>query len=409
MEQNNQNIQRINEDEIDLADLIRQVWAGRWIIVITTAVFFVLGVIYLLYGSYTGTKEYESQATLLVESPSPDSLITVTKSPLFISEVLKIKLTGLKGGAALTVAEVLDQQTKPPQGNLAGLTGRINATKGNAGILIISVKMQDQSTAKQLTDSVVQKLTQFLKETQVKRAAKNQELLLEDTAKSFQVMREATSRNLQYLSKGAAKNIQYLAQGSSKNIQYLTEGSSKNIQFLTEGYTKAESIYLQAQKALADYYSLNSKSPGMIDSLEVKRLNADIKLKYNVYSGLYQQLESAKIEAKRQAELVNIDADKQLGQAKLDASKQLEQAKLEADKQFEQKKIDAAKQLEQVTLDAVKKVPVINVLEPATKATELNVPKTKKVLLLMGFFGIIVGVGVVFGKKFWEKNFRKKS
>ena len=136
----------------------------------------------------------------------------------------------------------------------------------------------------------------------------------------------------------------------------------------------------------------------MIDSLEVKRLNADIKLKYNVYSGLYQQLESAKIEAKKQAELVNIDA-----------TKQLEQAKLEAEKQFEQKRIDAAKQLEQVNLDAVKKVPVINLLEPATLATELNVPKTKKVLLLMGFFGIIVGVGIVFGKKFWEKNFKEKS
>jgi hypothetical protein len=387
MEQNNQNIQRLNEDEIDLADLLRQVWAGRWIILITTGVFLVMGVLYLLYNKYTGIKEYESQATLFVESPSPDSLIPVIKSPLFISEVLKIKLIGLKPGAELTVAEVLDQKTEPPQGNLAGLTDRINATKGNAGILVMAVKMQDQRTAKQLTDSVVQKLTQFLKETQVKRAAKNQELLLEDTTKSFQVMREATSRNLQYLSKGA-----------SKNIQYLTQGSSKNIQFLTEGYTKAESIYLQAQKALADYYTLNSKSSGMIDSLEVKRLNADIKLKYNVYSGLYQQLESAKIEAKKQAELVNIDA-----------TKQLEQAKLEAEKQFEQKRIDAAKQLEQVNLDAVKKVPVINLLEPATLATELNVPKTKKVLLLMGFFGIIVGVGIVFGKKFWEKNFKEKS
>ena len=161
MENSEQNIQRVNEDEIDLADLLRQIWAGRWIILITTAAFIVIAVLYLLYNSYSGIKEYESQSTLLVESPSPDTLITITKSPLFISEVLKIKLTGLKPGSAVTVAEVLDQQTNPPQGNLTGLTGRINATKGNTGIVVIAVKMQDKAIATQLADSVVQKLTQL--------------------------------------------------------------------------------------------------------------------------------------------------------------------------------------------------------------------------------------------------------
>jgi len=403
-----QNIRQINDKEIDLADLLRQVWEGRWIILITTAVFLVMAVMYLLYRSYSGTKEYESQATLLVESPSPDSLITVTRSPLFISEVLKIKLAGSQPGPALTVAEVLDKQTKPPQGNLEGLTNRINATPGNAGILMITVKMQDQFTAKQLADSVVQKLTQFLKETQVKRAEKNQELLAEDTSKNFQVMRDASTRNLQYLSKGSSKNIQYIDQGSIKSIQYLTEESTKTIQFLTEGYLQSESIYKQSQHALADYYARNLNSPKSIDSLEVKRLNSDIKLKYNVYSGLYQQLETAKIEAKKKFEQIKIDARKQLDQARLDANKQLDQAKLDADKQFEQKKIDATKQIEQLIIDAVKKVPIINVLEPAKTAKELNVLKAKMVLFMMGFFGIIVGIGIVFGKKFWDKNFKKK-
>lgn len=450
MEQTNQNLPRLNEDEIDLADLLRQMWAGRWIIGVTTVLFLVAGALYSFYTSSVTVKEYETSVTLLVESPSPDSLITVTKSPLFISEVLKIKLNGLKPGAPLTVAEALDQLTSPPQGNLAGLTARINATKGNAGIVLVAVKMQDPNAARQLADSVVQKLTRFQVETQIKRAEKSQKTLAEDTSKTFQVLRETTTRNLLYLSKGTSKNIQYQAEGSSKELQYLTkgsaktiefqresvtknieflnEGSAKNIQFLTDGYHKAETIYLQSQQALADCYTRNSKTPGSIDSLEVKRLNADIKLKYNVYSGLYQQLESTKIEAKKQTEQVKLDAnkqieqakldadkqleqaklnaDKQLGQAKLDADKQLDQARLEAEKQFEQKKNDAQKQIEQVALDAEKKIPAINVLEPAPAATLLNATNSKKVMLLMGFFGIIVGVGIVFGKKFWEKNFK---
>ena len=409
MENNEPNVQQMNDDEIDFANLLRQIWAGRGTILITIGVFLVMAVIYLLYNSYSGSKEYESKVTLIVESPSPDSLITVTKSPQFISEVLKIRLTGLKPGTALTVAEVLNQQTKPPQGNLAGLTNRINAAKGDAGILVITVNMQDQPLATQLADSIVQKLIQFLKETQIKRAVKNQELLAADTSRKFQLIRETASRNLQYLSKGTSKNIEFLNEGIAKNIQYKNDGSAKEIQFLTEGYHKAESDYLQSQQALTEYYKGSSKKPESIDSLEVKRINADIKLKYNVYSILYQQLESITINTKKQYEQVKIDAEKELQFAKLDANEKLEQAKLDAEKQLQQVIIDTKNQIEQVSIDAVKKAPEIKVLEPATSATQVNTLRIKKIVMVMGFLGIILGIGIVFGKKFWDKNIRKKN
>jgi len=363
MENSEQNIQRVADDEIDLADLLRQGWAGRWIILITTLIFFVMAGLYLLYNNYSGIKEYESKATLLVESPSPDSLITITRSPQFISEVLKIKLNGLKPGQPMTVAEVLENQTKPPQGTIEGLTNRINAVKRNGGILVIAVKMQDQITAPLITDSVVNKLTQFLKETQLKRAEKKQELLTNDTLKNFQILTDSFSRNL----------------------KFLTKSSKKNLQFLTESYQNAESKYMLAQKALSDYYNRNSKTMEYIDSLEVKRLNADIKMKFNLYEKLYQQLEQAKIETRKQIEQGIIDGEKRLVQTK----------------------VELTNQIEQVTFSALNKTPVISVLEPATCAILVSVTKTKKVTLLMVFFGIIVGIGIVFGKNFWEKNFKR--
>ena len=103
--------------------------------------------------------------------------------------------------------------------------------------------------------------------------------------------------------------------GSTQIIQFQKEGSSKSIQFLTDGYLKSESTYQQSQQALADFYKKNSMNPQLIDSIEVKRLNADIKLKYNVYSELYRQLEQAKIEANKQEEQVKLDAEKQIEQA----------------------------------------------------------------------------------------------
>ena len=110
-------------------------------------------------------------------------------------------------------------------------------------------------------------------------------------------------------------------------------------------------------------------------------------MKFNLYNTLYQQLE----------------------QTKIDAKKQFEQQRIDGEKQQVQLKVDFEKKIDQITIDAMKKVPAINVLEPATTATELSVPKTKKVLLLMVFFGIIMGIGIVFGKKYWKKNFTQKE
>ena len=216
----------------------------------------------------------------------------------------------------------------------------------------------------------------------------------------------------------------------------MNEGSEKNIQFLKEGYLKAETTYLQAQQALTDFYARNSSNMESIDSMEVKRLNSDIKLKYSVYSTLYQDLEQEKIGAKKETEQVKIEVDKQLGQAKIDAENQLEQAKIDAykkveqakissakqleqanldaakqieltkldgEKQLEQAKFDAEKQLEQIKLDAVKKMTSFNVVEPATTAKQVSVSGKQKVIWLMVFIGFVVGIGIIFGKKFFNK------
>jgi hypothetical protein len=463
------NVQQVNNNQIDLFEILHQIWLGRKTLLITMAIFFASGLLYIFYKSVTTIKEYESKVTLFVESPTVDSLLTVIKSTVFLSEVMKINLSRSKSEPYISVLQILDQQTRPSQGTLEALMNRINAEKGNSGILVITVIMQDQRIATQLADSILHTLTQFLMETQIKRVERNQKNLAVDTSLNFQFLREGSARNLQYLSKNISENIkflsegsvkdirylsestsrdiQFLAEGSTKNIQFLAEsfakniqfvngGSEKNIQFLKEGYLKAETTYLQAQQALTDFYARNSSNMESIDSMEVKRLNSDIKLKYSVYSTLYQDLEQEKIGAKKETEQVKIEVDKQLGQAKIDAENQLEQAKIDAykkveqakissakqleqanldaakqieltkldgEKQLEQAKFDAEKQLEQIKLDAVKKMTSFNVVEPATTAKQVSVSGKQKVIWLMVFIGFVVGIGIIFGKKFFNK------
>jgi len=350
----------VPDDEIDLADLLRQLWAGKWIILITTVVFVVGGILYSVYQSMKTVKEYQSQVTLFVETPTSDSLLKVFSYPPFFSDLLQTELAGSQPDGPLSVQQVLERQT-PPAGTIATLMSRVTATKGDAGTLAISVKMQQPDVSTRLADSIVQKLFQFLRESQWNRMAMAQQTLVEDSIRDLRTKTDELSRQLLYQEKE----------------------SRKNIQTLTEVFTRAESLYLQSRQTLAEYYTTHAGNPGSIDSLEVKRLNEDIKMRYTVYSEFYQQLEHAKIFAKEKAE----------------------QAKLDAQKQLEETKINAARQIEQIRLAAGRQQPAITILEPATGATLVNVSNPMKIPLIMLFLGVITGVGIVFGRKFYMKNF----
>jgi len=348
------------DDEIDLADLLRQLWAGRKIILITTFVFLAAGIGYSVYKSGRVVKEYQSQVTLFAASPSADSLLRVLSYPPFYKVVLESKLTGLQTKGKISVQEALNSQI-PPQGTLASLMNRVRATKGDANTLVISVQMQDQDVTRQLADSVVRILGQYLDNAKWTRIEKAEKILKEDSVKNIALLTETTSKNLKHLSKKC----------------------SANLQFLNDAYLRAESNYIQARQVLSAYYASNSVNPELVDSLEVNRLKADIAMKYNVYSRLYQQLEQAKVSVKNQLEIAELDAARQVDQVK----------------------IDAVKQVEQLKLRAVKQEPAITVLEPATGATEVNTDKPLKIPLIMLFFGILAGIGIVFGKQFYLRNF----
>jgi len=150
--------------------------------------------------------------------------------------------------------------------------------------------MQDPELAKQLADSVAQKLAPFLVAFQMQRV-------------------------------------------------------QKNLKYLESRYRDSESAYLASLKALADFYDQHAANIRTIDTIVVKRLRAESDLKFDVYSELAKELEKARI-----------------------------------------KEQDA--------------LPVYNILEPATFASQNNAPKTGKIMVIMLFLGFVAGVGLLFGKRF---------
>ena len=238
------------DDEIDLSEIVRQLWAGRKIILYTTALFIILAGIYIFSKKLTIVPEYESTVTLYIESSSPEVLPTIITGAPFMSEMLKVILIHPVMHKPVTVLDVL-KQFNPPQGNVAGMTGRVNAKTGKAGTLQITVMMQDSQIATQLADSIASKLSPFLI--------------------NFHLLR-----------------------------------SQKNLQYLAGRYRDAENAYLQSLKELSAFYDKNAGNLHGMDTITVKRLRAESDLKFDVYSELAQEIEKARIKEQEQAPIFNL-------------------------------------------------------------------------------------------------------
>jgi uncharacterized protein involved in exopolysaccharide biosynthesis len=66
-----------------------------------------------------------------------------------------------------------------------------------------------------------------------------------------------------------------------------------------------------------------------------------------------------------------------------------------------------AKQLETAKLQVSRDTPVFSVIQPVTVPIEKAAPKRVLILVVFLVFGIIVGLGLVFGKIYWN-GFREE-
>lgn len=280
----------LKNDEIDIMDIVQQLWAGRKIIFIITTAFLILGGMYILYKKITIIPEYESRITVFVDAPSPEVLLAQITGTSFLTDVLKINLYDKGTNRNLTLEDILNKNTIPPQGNVAGLTNRVSLRSGQAGTYEIAVMMQDPGFAMQLADSVANKVTPFLSNFKTKRIQKNQE-------------------------------------------------------YITGRLIEADSAYLQSLNVLSDFYERNARNIRQMDTIVLKRLRAESELRFNVYSELAQEIEKMKI------------------------------------KEYEL-------------------IPIINILGPATGASQSNVIKIGKPMIIMLLLGLLAGVGFIFGKRF---------
>ena len=110
-------------DEIDFVEILSKLWIGRKTILITTAIFLVVGI----FLAIISPKEYQSQVTLLVEpggtNPAANSAILKQLSALTgvpaggSQDALTPSLYPLVVGSVYFRLDVLNQQVSDPKSN----------------------------------------------------------------------------------------------------------------------------------------------------------------------------------------------------------------------------------------------------------------------------------------------------
>lgn len=363
------NKEKTKDDEIDLIEVFRKIWAGRKTIIKTMIVFFIVGVFIVIISP----KEYKSEITLVVETSSsggsmsgllqqfgglaglnlnktdkealvPDLYPEVIKSTPFLLEIMKQKVTESKYDSTITVEQYLSRHTRSSlagviMGYTLGLPGKIIGwIKGKQTALDnIKIPISTSDTSSNLAFEPI-KITKEQSDISEALAGcinteqdfkKSNKFIISVEMQDPLVVAQVTS----YVVKNLAKYI----------IEYRTKKAKTDVKFVSARTAEAEAKYLEAQRALASYKDRNKNV--ILSSVLTKeeQLQSEYDLAFEVYSALAKQLEQSKIK------------------------------------------------VQEVT-------PVFNVMDPAQVPLKKNKPKTSMILAIMLFLGGFVGVGIIFGK-----------
>ncbi|MFP4556737.1 MAG: Wzz/FepE/Etk N-terminal domain-containing protein [Bacteroidales bacterium] len=374
---NNQNSKPNTSSEIDLIEIIRHLWSGRKLILKITGAFFVLGLIIAL----TSPKQYSVETKLLPETKSNDlggasALLSqfsglggfalpmgegadaigpmlypdVLESTPFFLELLEYKVTLKTDNKSIdiTVFEYLNEHFK---GSLLG--GVKKYTIGLPWTISNWIRGKGEINEEKL-DLMHAQLTRMTKE-QFETIEDIQDKISASIDQKNGVISVSAEFDDPFITAQIADfAVNYL---SNYITEYRIEKAKDDLLFIEDLHEEKKKEYIHAQKELAVFKDANRN----VQSAEAKTKEEHLKNKYtiafNVYNGLAQQLEQARIKVQEET-------------------------------------------------------PVIKMLEPVSVPVKRSKPRRALILFLATFLGGFVGVGTLIVKHIVNsirKNLQKQN
>ena len=340
--------------EIDIIDLVKNLWQGRRTIIKAVIIGAIAG---LLVGIVT-PKEYTTKVVIVPQLSNkqgnlgnlsglaaiaginigvPASAeITPTTYPQIVSsvpfklELMTTPLTFTKIGQNVTLYEYYSEYKKP--------NFLLKYTIGLPGVMLRALRKEQPKADSGISDDLI-------------RMSKGQKYVC-DILKS-KISIELNSKDgyiiLSCRMPEALPSAQ-LAQRAQELLQHrITEfkiqKTAANLEFIQQRYDDVQKQYNQAQEALAKFSDRNINISTAIFKTESDRLENDYNLAYSIYSEMAKQLEQAKIQVKEDT-------------------------------------------------------PVFTIIEPASVPLEKSKPRRMVLLVGFMFLGGVIGVGTIFVRRY---------
>jgi capsular polysaccharide biosynthesis protein len=361
-EQNKTNTSRVeHEDEIDLIQLAKTLWAGRKTVIKTTLIFMALGLFIALFSA----KEYMASTTMVPQSAEGGSKLGGSLGGL--AAMAGINLGSMGGGSTipptlypkiiasvpfqkemmmtpLTIAGQKEKVTfqdyyleiaKP------GLLGYIKKyTIGLPGVIIGAIKGQQLTTNNQ--QPTTDNLLTISQDEKVLMELLSSQLSLEVNDKDGYVSISARMPE----ARPAAEMVQCAQVLLQEAItDFKIKKAKDQMAFVEERYTEKEAAFTAAQNKLARFRDQNKNVSTAMAQTQMERLQSEFSMASSVYTELAKQLETQKIQVKEDT-------------------------------------------------------PVFTIIDPVSVPLDKSKPKRPMILIIWTFLGGIVGVGMVFGKQF---------
>lgn len=324
------------EDEIDLIELAKSIWDGRWTIAKITGFFLAIGLFIALFSPV----EYESEAILMPEVQQADAgragqllqrfggafglggmdlsnaspgmippmiYPRIVNSLSFQMELMEQSVRFVGYGVTTTIPDFYESHYSP---SLVEWIGKFTI---NLPYTIIGWFRSEEEDEISMDDPFAADFIQISKE----------ELeLIENMRGRISVNLDEetgllTSRVNLHDSRAAAELNRYVIQLLKDYVtDYRLEKARQDLEFVQQQQAEAKERFETSQLALAEFRDRNVSLSTARAQTELERLQDEKDLAFNVYNSLSQQLEQAKLRVQEQTpvfkvvQAVNVPSDK---------------------------------------------------------------------------------------------------
>lgn len=322
MEMEQEQINRPEENEIDLIEVVRKLWKRRKFILKVTAVFICLGILVALFSStvytasctmvpQTGNKATSSSlgglaalAGINLGSMGNDEVLSPKIYPKILGSVpfqKELMQTRIRFEEYEQPVTLLDYYTEEEYQKFSLGGALVKYTVGLPGVIMQAIRgEQPDEVVSGVTDSSIQTLSRKEHEC-MKVLEKVVTLTVND--KDGYITLSADMPDAGAAAQVAAR-VQELLQHYI--TEFKIEKARNTLTFIEERYAEAKKQFEQKQKELADFRDANRNFGSAIAKTKEESLSNEYTVALNVYSELAKQREQANIQVKENTPIFTI-------------------------------------------------------------------------------------------------------